>query len=185
MTDTLRFGIVVITAFLVWALRGMPRDLTPKSEVDFAIVTDRVVYPPGSVAHVKFIVTNKGETPLYLHRPLTECSGQKGFILFQMLDRENRSVDISRCSADSWPPLERAGVFKEVSDPRFWVLLQQWEIYGGESDIELPTKKGIYRLKAELIPPAFSDDQRKTLSQNRTRVLQSSRPAPVVTITIK
>ena len=166
-------------------LGGMPQDSVTKSGIDFRVVTDRLNYPPGSTLHVKFIVTNTSETPIYLSRGLSVCSGQFGFVYFQLLDQTNREVRKEGCSADSWPLPGQSDVLKEVSDPKFWILLQPQEIYGGEAAFELPAKKGTYRLKAELIPPAFTDRQGEILAQQGTRVLQSPCPAPVVTITVR
>jgi len=165
-------------------IQGVPSDRSEKSGVDCQIVADKSTYSKGSMLHVKFIVTNTSETPLYLSRHLSVCSGQVGFVFFQILDKHNHDVGTWGCSADQWPAPGDRDMVNEVSDSKFWILLTYGEIYGGEEEVQLPDEKGTYRLKAELIPPAFTEKQREALVQKGTRVLQSRCPSPIVTITI-
>ena len=153
-----------------------------KRGIDFQILTDKTAYSPHSTMHVKFIVTNTSEEPLYLRRDVSVCSGQLGFVFFQILDHNNRDVRTSGCAGDIWPPGEEV---EHLADPKAWILLKERDVYGGAEDFELPAKKGIYRLEAKLIPTGFTDKQKETLSKNHMRVLTSPFPAPVVSITVK
>jgi hypothetical protein len=54
-----------------------------KRGIDFQILTDKTAYSPRSTMHVKFIVTNTSEEPLYLRRDVCVCSGQLGFGFFK------------------------------------------------------------------------------------------------------
>jgi hypothetical protein len=153
-----------------------------KIGVNFRILTDKAVYSPGSTMHVKFIVTNTIEEPLYLYRHLSVCSGQLGFVFFQILDHNNADVRTSGCSADGWPPGEEV---EYLADPKFWILLKQGDIYGGSADFDLPAKKGAYRLKGELVPTGFTEKQKKTLSQKHMRVMTEPCSTPLVTIAVR
>jgi hypothetical protein len=177
-------AIAAVAVFLALALKVAPLHSTPESDVDFQIVADKHSYDPGSVLHVKFIVLNNGETPLLLYRAISNCGSQYGFVGFTILDHEGRPVDTTACSGDSWPPLQQVDALKVVSDSKLWILLRQGELYGGVADFDLPKKRGVYRLSAELIPPAFTEDQKAILLQNRARIL-SRYKSPIVTIGIK
>jgi hypothetical protein len=153
-----------------------------KSEIDFQILTDKAVYSPESTMHVKFIVTSMIDDPIYLHRDLYVCSGQLGFVFFQILDRNNADVRSEGCAGDIWPPGEDG---EDLADPKVWILLRRGDIYGGSADFKLPPKKGTYRLKAELIPTGFTNAQKESLSQKHLRVLASPTPAPIVSVVVK
>jgi len=180
-------AICALAAMLFFSLtnRGMSTDSQGEDGIAFQIVTDKQIYAPRASLHVKFIVTNTSEAPFYLSRGLGECSSQFGFAYFLIVDQYDHAVRNQGCAADTWPPLGQVDVIKELSDSRSWIKLNPGEIYGGESTFELPSKKGSYRLRAELMPPAFSDEQRRMLSQRGMRVLHSACPAPIVTITVK
>jgi hypothetical protein len=171
-----------VIAFFSLAVVCPPSCGDAKGEVEFQILTDKAVYSPGSTMQVKFIVTNLAEEPLYIYRDLYVCSGQLGFVFFQILDQGNKDVRGSGCSGDIWPPGEEV---EHLTNPKTWILLKQGDVYGGATDFKLPAKKGVYRLKAELIPTGFTDKQKETLSQRHMRVLRSPFPAPIVSITVK
>jgi len=140
-----------IAASTLWAMaifslatRGMPPDCGPESHVTFQIVTDHLNYAPGASLHVKFLVTNTGEAPFYLSRHLNECGSPVGFASLQILDQGNQNVRDSGCS-DDIGPINDNELTEVVTDPKFWILLQPREIYGGEATFALPTKKGTYR----------------------------------------
>jgi hypothetical protein len=178
-------GILGAIVSLTAVVQGMPANRGERNGIDFQIVADKMTYSPESTLHVKFLVTNTGETPLYLPRDISVCSNQYGFVFLQFLDRHDRDVRSEGCSSDSWPPLGDVDALKEVSDLRFWILLKHGEIYGTEDEFKLPANKGTYRLKAELIPPGFTDKQREVLAQKGTRILQTPCAAPIVTITLR
>jgi hypothetical protein len=182
MTQPFAFRNVILVALFGLAVLHAPSSGNEEKGVDFQMLTDKTVYSSGSTMHVKFIVTNTGEEPLYLHRDLYVCSGQFGFVFFQILDNNNQDVRTSGCSNDNWPPGEEV---EHLADPKFWVLLKQGDIYGGSGDFELPAKKGAYRLKAELVPTGFTEKQKDTLSQTHMRVLTEPCPAPLLTVTVK
>lgn len=172
------------TVLISLPTQGMPQACGPKSGVSFQVLTDHLDYAPGAALHVKFLVTNTGETPLYFSRHLNGCGSPVGFVSLQILDRNNQDVRDSGCS-DDVGPIGDAELIEVVTDPRFWIQLQPREIFGGEATFALPAKKGTYRLKAELFPTSFTEKQKQILSKRGTRVLQSSCPAPSVTITVR
>ncbi len=180
-----------IAASTLWAMvlfslatRGMPQDCGPEGSVSFQIVTDHLDYAPRASLHVKFLVTNMGEAPFYFSRHLNECGSPLGFASLQILDRSNQDVRDSGCSDDTGP-ISDSELIEVVTDPKLWILLKPREIYGGEATLELPAKKGTYRLKAELFPTTFTERQREILSKKRMRTLQSRCTAPLVSITVR
>lgn len=185
MKHALYGSVIASVVFCLLVFRGASTEPASECYIDFQILTDQLIYAPASTAHLKFIVRNISETPLYLARPLADCSSQRGFVHLQMLDREGKNVNMQTCSADSWPPLQQRDVLKLFSDPKLWLFLMQGEIYGGGTDFVLPDKRGKYQLEAEITPPALSDTQKDILSRNRVRVLVRACSAPSVTIAIK
>ncbi len=178
-----RINSVIATLISLSSITFATSDST-KTGVDFQVVVDKLVYSPGSTMNVKFILTNTGETPLYITRSLSECSNIEGAFFFRILDQKGHDVTSRGCSSDVGPAWE-THVIDQVIDPKLWIALQPGEIFGRSSAFELPKEKGTYRLRAEITPPGFTDKQREMLSQKEIRVLQSPCPAPIVTITIK
>jgi hypothetical protein len=179
---------------LCWAIAGLisfcslVHPATPSDgrerKVDFQVVADKAVYSPGSTMNVKFILTNTGETPLYVPRSLSECSNVEGSFFFRILDEKDNNVTGKECSSDVGPAWE-THVMDQVIDPKLWIVLGPGEIFGKMSTFELPKRKGTYRLKAELTPPGFSDTQREILGQSQIRVLRFPCAAPIVRVTVK
>lgn len=155
-----------------------------ESKVNFQIVADKLVYSPGSSINVKFILTNTGETPLYVPRSLSVCSNIEGFFFFQILDQGDHNLIGKGCSSDVAPTWE-THVMQQIVDQKFWIALEPGEIFGKTFTIELPRKKGTYRLKAELTPPGFSDVQKQSLQQQQIRVLRSACPAPILRVIVR
>jgi hypothetical protein len=180
----LAYTICIFAAMVLFglAIHGAIPDCENENGVDFRIVADNLSYAPGATLRVKFLVTNTGEEPLYLFRLLSDCSSQIGGYLFFILDQNNKEVPIQRCAADL---IMDDRVIDELSDPKFGIALRKYDIYGFQGEFQLPAKKGIYQLKAELWPPGFTDKQKEILSQRQMRVLRSRCLAPIVTITIK
>jgi hypothetical protein len=155
----------------------------PESGVDFQISTDRIVYSRGERMRVKFAVTNTGEAPLDFFRGLSSCTSQAGFYSFLILDRKDQVVNRSGCSTDLL--MDQMEVVGTLTDPKFGILLKQWEIYGRVEDFDLPPMRGTYHLKSELVPPDFSKTQLETLAEKHIHVIQCTVPAPVVKFSIK
>jgi hypothetical protein len=175
--------VVVAMFFCTLTPRAAAPDLGRESDVEFRIATDKLVYSPKSTVHLKFLVTNTSEVPLYLFREVSPCSSQLGSYLMLILDRSHREVPIQRCSADLL--MDTLDVVGTLTNPRFGILLLRGEVYGRDWTFELPDAKGTYRLKAELIPPGFTEGQKELLADRKMRVLQTRYPAPIVTITIR
>jgi len=139
--------------------------------VGFRIVADRLDYSPGAALHLTFLVTNRGPSPLYLFRNLTECSSNRGFASVEVLDERNRNVGDAGCSVD-YLPIRDGEIPEMMSDARSWVVLQPNDIYGREVTVFLPTKRGKYKIRAQLHPTPFSERQREILIQNHMNVLE-------------
>lgn len=76
-------------------------------------------------------------------------------------------------------------VVTELTAADFGIKLKAGEIFGVDTSFELPAKNGVYRLKAELVPAAFTSEQREILNRNAMRVLQERCVAPVATVTVR
>lgn len=183
MTRTMSIHCIAAATILFFsAIRGTTPEPDGTTGVAFQVVTDKTAYAPSSTLWVKFILTNTGKSPLYLSRNLSECSSSQGSFFFLILDDKNQDVTGQGCSLDSWPPGEDV---ERLADPQLWIRLNQGEIFGREFAFDLPSKKGTYRLKAELTPTDFTDQQKEILSEKQIRVLEKRCPAPIVTITIR
>jgi hypothetical protein len=180
----IRVGYVSVAfLFFTWMPTAVQQDRCSEGGIDFQITTDKFVYSPGDTVRVKFLVTNKGEVPLYFFRDLNRCSSQLGSYALQIVDRKNREIPLQRCSSDL--RMDQLNVVDTLTNPMFGVILRRGDVYGREEDFELPTEKGTYQLKAELDPPGFTDQQKETLLEKKMRVLERRCSAPAVMITVK
>ena len=177
-------GTVMICLF-GWAAWSGSRTGAGDGGIAFTLTTDAAVYPPKAAARVKVLVENTGSTSLYVYRRISQCSGQEGSVYLEILDEVGHDVRAEGCSGDSLPTLTSRDILEEVSRTVKWVEIQPGEIFGRELTIELPRARGTFRLKAELIPPGFSAEQREILRRNGKRVPEGVCPAPVVTITVR
>jgi|SRR6185437_6467521 len=178
---------VVVFALMVPAQSVLPQCGT-KSDMDFQIVTDKLIYSPKSMVHVKFLVANTDYTQkrvLHLYRLVSDCSSQMGQYRLTLLDKNNNWVPMQECSADVL--MDKVDALEVFTNPVTGIALKVGEVFGSEEDVLLPPKKGTYRLKAELFPAAFNEKQRQALLDKQVRVLPGGCiiSAPVVTITIK
>lgn len=183
---------ILVASWAVSILSGSGTYLSERQPLDrntmslsFRIVVDGAQYAPGSTLDVQFLVTNKSQAAIYVPRHLSQCSGQFGFIYFQILDQRGRDTTQEGCSADSWPLPSDDELVKIVSDPKAWILLTPGEVYGSDSTFELPKMRGMYSLRAKLMPPALSDAQAQRLASKGTPVLHEACDAPLVTITVR
>lgn len=178
-------GAVFLLALLVRAQKPVP-ECGANSGVDFRIVTDKLVYAPKSMVRVKFLITNTGEKPLYLDRGLSFCTSPMGFYWLIILDKHNKRMPVNGCSADV--VMEKVDAVAMLTSPKTGIALTPGEVFGREGEFQLPTKRGTYRLKAELFTGGFFPKQLQTLAENHMRALQSLQckiEAPVVTVTVK
>lgn len=181
-------NVILITCVLLFSTcvqDSKPQDCGGDNGIEVRVLPDSTVYRPGSTMHLKFLVTNQDKAPVYFYRVgMSACTGQMGFLSFLVLDEHGKEANTSGCSGDTWP-LGMSDAVKMLSDPDSGIRLRRYEIYGFEWEERLPTKKGTYRLKVELVPAFFSDQQREALSERHMRVLQCKVAAPVVTIVVK
>lgn len=154
-----------------------------KRDVDFQILTDRTTYTPGARMHVKFIVTNTGEAPLYFFRDMSKCSSPIGSFFLLILDENGRQANQSGCSSDY--VMEKVDVSAALISPESGMKLRTAEIWGFDGTFDLPATTGVYRLEAELVPAGLTREQRTILSHKNIRVLREHCAAPLVAITVK
>jgi hypothetical protein len=160
---------------------GPPRNSA--EGVDFQILPDKLVYDLGTTMRIRFVVLNTGDSPLYLYRGLNECSSQMGSFFFLILDPNEKDARSEGCSAEF--TMQDMNVLTSLSDSSSWIVLGPEEMFGKQIGFPVPTKKGIYHLKAELKPPGFTDKQRETLLKKHIRILDTPCMAPEVVITVK
>jgi hypothetical protein len=153
--------------------------------VQLQIVTDRASYSPGATMHVKFLLANTGEQPLYLLRPVVQCSSPLGSFHLEILASNGKALRQLMCSSDTIM-LDTEKVIGELNSPMYGVRLAQNEIYGIETDYVLPKKKGSYKIVAQLFHMGyFTDELRAALRERHMKVPQNNCPAPTVTIMVK
>jgi hypothetical protein len=102
----------------------------------------------------------------------------------KILDENGHDVTTTGCSSDVDPAWETAEM-ERITKQEFWIVLKPGEIFGATSALELPKRKGTYRLKAELTPPGFSAKAEKLLSDKGIRILQEARLSSVVRVVVK
>lgn len=155
----------------------------PSDNIDLQILTDHRSYSPGTIMHIKLVITNRGDVPLYIFRAVDNCSSQLGWFGVIVYDWLGHEVDTRGCSGEL--DMERFNAVQVLSDPKTGTLLKKDEIYGQEQEYELPRKKGLYRLQGEIVPGSLPENQKQELSQRQMRVLKNTCLAPVVTISIR
>jgi len=177
--------IIMASVFLCSAARPLsPSDATNEDQVEFRVLSDKLVYARGESIIVTDIVVNSGQTPLHLSRCQKGASCQVGFADVKILDGNGRNVCNWGLAEDQRPWTER-DVVALVSDSRLWVTIGPNEIYGGEMQFKLPDQKGEYRITGELFPPGFTEREFDILAENHIRVLRNPHEAPSVTIRVK
>jgi hypothetical protein len=165
---------------------------------DFQIATDKLVYAPKSMVHVKFLITNTDYTErrdastgqynaqvLYLVRALGDCTSPMGFFWLTVLDKNNKRVPVQGCSADVL--MDKVDAVELFANPETGIALRPGQVYGSEAEFQLPPKHGTYRLKAELFTGDFNPKQQRALAERQMTVLppRCDISAPVITITVK
>jgi hypothetical protein len=174
--------IALFCLLSLFTASGMPEE---KSEdgISLQISTLKTTYLPGERSLVSFTVTNQGAAPIYLSRSFI-CGTWTGHVDFRILNSQGQNVKNGGCAGSEFSiPLDK--LKQEVTGSAGWLRLDPGEIYGQEGDFEAPVKKGSYRLVAELMPPGFSEQQKRVLASEQILVLQSHHVAPAVTITVK
>jgi len=181
-------GAVLILALMTPAHVTLP-ECSTNDGVDFQIVTDKLVYAPKSMMHVKFLVANNDYASgksLYLYRLLSYCSSQMGQYKLTLVDRNNDSVPVRTCFIDQ-RLTDEVNAVELLTNSTTGIALKAGEVFGAEAGFQLPSQKGTYRLKAELLPATFTPKQQQALADKQMRVLQPGcmTSAPLVTIAIK
>jgi hypothetical protein len=133
--------------------------------------------------HVKLLVTNKADTPLYIFRSVDNCSSQLGWFGVIVYDRHQHEVNTRGFSGEL--DMDLFNAVQVLSDRRTGTLLQKNEIYGQEQEFELPRKKGIYRIQGKIVPASLPESQKQELSHRQMRILTNTCSAPMLTITIR
>lgn len=153
--------------------------------VESQVLTDKQTYAPGATMRVKLLVTNTEAAPLYLFRSTTTtCGATLGYFSLLILDDKGHVANSEGCGADAWP-LGQFDAVKMLTDPTSGVRLAKSEIWGFETIERAPTKRGMYRLKAELIAPLLTKNQLQALSTAKMRAVTCSAPAPILTFMVK
>lgn len=175
---------------LVFMLQVLPSSSRPRSisrcteNVEVEIVPDKRVYAKGATAHVEFLVTNRGDVPVYLFKSIRQCSSPLGWLSLQIRSPQDALVPGFECAADY--VTERIRMAKELSDSRYGVQLEKDEVYGKWQEYKLPQEKGVYRLQGEIGQVGYlTEDQEKELSDEHIRILRHTCQSPEVTIEVK
>jgi hypothetical protein len=152
--------------------------------VDVQITTDKRLYAQGATIRVRFLVKNTDQTPLYLFRPIGQCSSPLGSLSLSMRDPHNQEVRSFACAVDY--NMDEVDPVRELTDSKFGVRLEKDDIFGRVQEYKLPKEKGLYRLQAELGQVGYlTDEQNDALSQHHMRILHHSCSSPTVVIEVK
>jgi hypothetical protein len=151
----MRYGNIVTVLYATWVLFLLgplgKNEIESGTEegVNFQIAVDRSEFSPGDRVRVNFMVTNERQVTLFFSRHLNACGSPLGFVDLKILDEAGRDTRSSGCSDDT-APIGDEQVLDFVHSSESWIALKHHEIYGGEVEFDLPKKKGVYELKAEL-----------------------------------
>jgi hypothetical protein len=184
MTKTLLLFSLCLSATLLQTEKPLRQEPKAKASVDFRVLTDGAVYAPRSRMRISFIVTNTGGSPLHLSRNFSICSSPVGFVNLAILDGHDQDIRKAYCSGDVLPFQDKS-LIQDLRNSRFWIEMDPGQIYGEETIIQAPSEPGLYRLKAEIMPNSFTEHQRQMIVENGLQVLEHSRPAPVVSVSVK
>jgi hypothetical protein len=184
-----RKGATISGSFILAALLGSVLGATNTNPsvcdngVTFRVsVPARKVYSPGASVRITVVIANSGLTELYMFRFINRCSSQLGSYHFTLLDDQGQTVRVQECYADD--DMDRLDVVKALTDAKTGITLNRQETFRLEQHIKLPTKRGVYRLRAELIPAALNPEQQRALSEHQMRIVGRCLAADVV-ITVR
>jgi hypothetical protein len=174
------------TASLPRAARIHEIRANQEESIRFQVSSEEAQFHPRARARLKFLVTNDSDVPLYLSRPISTCGSPVGFVELKILDKNGLLMLGKGCSSDTTPIKDEdmPGIIQLIRNSPGWTSLKRGETYTADVEIELPKKKGVYELKAELFPTSFTNKQTELLSQNGIRVLLKSHVAPVLKIKV-
>ena len=178
------FWIFSVLLILAQALRAAPADSKCDGEITVQILTDRTIYAPGAMMHVRFLITNTGESPLNLFRRIGQCSSPYGRLSVSLHDMQNRDLKYWLCAADDFL-IGTRDIVKILANTESGIFLQRGEIYGRDEDYDLPKQKGTYWLKAELAPSSLTEDQNQALVAHHIRTIRGTCTTSAVRIVIK
>ncbi|HZE24771.1 MAG TPA: hypothetical protein VE054_12290 [Blattabacteriaceae bacterium] len=173
---------VTFCVMSLFPVRGM---LQKKAEdaIYFQISTPKTKYRRGEKVIVSLTVVNRGAAPIYIAHGFV-CGKLSGYVEFRILNSQGQNVENGGCAGSEFSvPLDR--LKEEVTKSRAWLRLDPNEIYGEEEQLDLPRMNASYRLIAELMPPRFSEEQKRVLASEQIRVLSSRHSAPPLMIEIR
>jgi hypothetical protein len=177
--------VLGLTLSTTASLGKLPANSSCGEGVDLQIVTDKRVYAPGATIHVKFLVTNTDDWPLYLFSVINQCTSPLGSLSLHIRDQHNQEVTSPLCSADYFN-MGELNPAQQLSDSKYGVQLLKDEIFGRLQQYKLPKKKGLYRLQAEIGPVgSLTEDQELELSKHQIRILRHTCSSAVVTVEVK
>lgn len=152
--------------------------------IAFNMTTDKSEYAIGEPATIRFTVVNRGSTPLYIsHYGLGVCGKWTGYMELQLLDEQKKPIPMPGCHGSVM--LTPGASLKDVlNNSSSWIILLPREIYGEEETLDLPARAGQFEIKAELRPPAFTEQQIQTLTSQNIRVLRETHVAEKVAVRV-
>ena len=148
-------------------------------------MTDKIIYAPGAIMHIKLLIANTGDAPLYLFHSVSECSSPYGSLSLRVYDEHNQPVDIGGCSSDDFG-VDKRDLVDLLTRSESGILLRQGDMYGQEQEYRLPKKQGIYRVRGLLAPVgSLTDTQEQALAQHQMNIVKTACASSIVKITIK
>src|SRR5437660_12440448 len=117
-------------------------------EITLLVSTDRDSYVPAGLMHVRFLILNTGKVPIFLFRNVNQCTSQYGWLSLEIRDSRKQEIKGLTCSADSFS-VDETDIVGMLNNPRTGVVLQPGEIYGRQTDYDVPKGSGFYYLHAK------------------------------------
>src|ERR1041385_1713069 len=141
--------------------------------IGYEIIAKSTVSKGDAYITLKLMIVNHSSEPVFISRGIGRCSKWSGHSQIQLLNERNENVLHSGCDVAELP-IADADLKDTLHNSDLWIRLLPDEIYGEEEAIAIPNRRGSYRIRAELRPPGFPEQQKRLLKEQGIRVLEHS-----------
>ena len=153
--------------------------------INFKVFANQATYSAGFKISLTFIVENTGNEPVHILRSTSNCSSPLGAVYLHVIDETGNRVPTTTCHVGIGP-VSSSEMLQQVSSERAWLQLNPGEVWGRKIQVKfIGNKRGVFRIRAELTPPAVEKELRKSLAENNIKILERPHFSPTITINIE
>jgi hypothetical protein len=162
------------------------QDQTETTRITFEVVPLKTNYNQNEPITLRLILTNRGQFPVTVERFSVCGDNFFAFVDVKIQDADGREAHNGGCAGDHVLTKEEIARFEsEVGKSDHWFTLNPGDLYGEETVREVRTKKGVYTIKAYLLPARFREEQRKRIADRGITVLSGQIDAASVQIRVR